>query len=184
MNWTVEILAVEPVAAFEFRWPEGTEAFEGGWLADARIGGSRHKVRHGLGARPVYGRERVHTVTWVDGAVQVEGVEADDYPVSQSLVSRLRRPGRKTARTWEEVPAGYEGFEIVEHRREIDARTVRNAWPSRSARTTSRPGRCTPGCGASCHAERASRLSRGQRSAAPCCPRRPHRTHTPSAARC
>ena len=121
MNWTVEILAVEPVAAFEFRWPEGTEAFEGGWLVDACIGGRRHKVRHGLGARPVYGRERVHTVTWVDGEVQVEGVEADDYPVSQSLVSRLRRPGRKTARTWEEVPAGYEGFEIVEHRREIDA---------------------------------------------------------------
>jgi hypothetical protein len=124
MNWTVEILAIEPVAAFEFRWPEGTEAFEGGWLVDARIGGRRHKVRHGLGARPVYGRERVHTVTWVDGAVQVEDVGADDYPVSQSMVSRLRRPGRKTARTWDEVPAGHEGFgTAVRSRRALSPRS-------------------------------------------------------------
>jgi uncharacterized HhH-GPD family protein len=121
MTWTIEILAAEPVAAFDFRWPEGIEAFEGGWLVDALIGGRRHVVRHGVGTRPVYGRERVHTVTWLDGEVQVEGVEADDYPASQALVSRLRRPGRKTARTWEDVPAGYEGFEVVEHRREIDA---------------------------------------------------------------
>ncbi|MGH3303967.1 MAG: endonuclease III domain-containing protein [Streptosporangiaceae bacterium] len=51
----------------------------------------------------------------------MEGVEADDYPASQALISRLRRPGRATARTWADVPPGYEGFEIVEHRREIDA---------------------------------------------------------------
>jgi uncharacterized HhH-GPD family protein len=63
----------------------------------------------------------VHTVTWINAEVQVEGVEADDYPASQALVSRLRRPGRATARTWADVPVGYDGFEIVEHRREIDA---------------------------------------------------------------
>lgn len=34
---------------------------------------------------------------------------------------RLRRPDRKTARTLEEVPTGYEGLEIVDHRRENDA---------------------------------------------------------------
>jgi uncharacterized HhH-GPD family protein len=64
---------------------------------------------------------RVHTVTWLDGEVQVEGVEADDYPTSHALLSRIRRPGRALARRWEEVPAGYAGFEIVDHRREIDA---------------------------------------------------------------
>lgn len=122
MTGAVEILAAEPIGPFEFRWPDATEAFEGGWLANARIGESQHKVRHGIGARTTYGRERVHTVTWVDGAVQVEGVEADDYPASQALISRILRLDRKTARTWEEVPAGYEGFEIVEHRREIDDR--------------------------------------------------------------
>ena len=122
MTGAVEILAAEPIGPFEFRWPDATEAFEGGWLANARIGRSQHKVRHGIGTCTSYGRERVHTVTWVDGAVQVEGVEADDYPASQALISRILRLDRKTARTWEEVPAGYEGFEIVEHRREIDDR--------------------------------------------------------------
>jgi uncharacterized HhH-GPD family protein len=63
----------------------------------------------------------VHTVTWIAGEVQVEGAEADDYPSSQALISRLRQPGRATVRTWDEIPAGYDGFDIVDHRREIDA---------------------------------------------------------------
>jgi uncharacterized HhH-GPD family protein len=113
--------AVTRINPFEFRWPDGTESFEGGWSFEARIGGRSLQVRHGIGAREVYGRIRVHTVTWINGEVQVEGVEADDYPASQALISRLRRPGRAAARTWDEVPAGYDGFKIVEHRREIDA---------------------------------------------------------------
>jgi uncharacterized HhH-GPD family protein len=121
VNAVVEILATKKLASFEFRWPGGTEFFEDGWSLQIRANGKRHTARHGLGAREVYGRLRVHTVTWIDGEVQVEGVEADDYPVSQALISRLRRPGRATARTLDEVPIGYEGFEIVEHRREIEA---------------------------------------------------------------
>jgi len=117
----IEILAIEKHAPFDFRWPEGTKSFETGWSFALRANGRRHTARHGLGAREVYGRLRVHTVTRIDGEVQVEGVEADDYPASRALISRLRRPGRATARTWEEVPTGYEGFEIVDHRREIDA---------------------------------------------------------------
>lgn len=93
----------------------------GGWTYTAFIDGRRHSVRHGIGSRDVYGRLRVHTVTWLDGEVQVEGVEADDYPTSQALVSRLRRAGRAMARTWSDIPAGYVGFDIVEHRREVDA---------------------------------------------------------------
>ena len=115
------ISGVTQLDPFEFRWPDAVEAFEGGWACTALINSRRHRVRHGLGARVVYGRLRVHTVTWIDGEVQVEGVEADDYPVTQALLSRLRRPGRAFAATWEQVPADYEGFEIVEHRREIDA---------------------------------------------------------------
>jgi len=118
----VEIGPISKVGPFSFRWPEGTEEFEAGWQFTARVEGQSHTIRHGLGAREVYGRMRVHTVTWLDGQVQVEGVEADDYPTSQTLISRLRRPGRSTVRTWAEVPAGYDGFMIVEHRREIDAR--------------------------------------------------------------
>lgn len=117
----VELGAITRVGPFDFRWPDATESFEGGWSFDARIDGHRHAVRHGVGAREVYGRERVHTVTWINSQVQVEGVEADDYPASQALISRLRRAGRATARTWADVPVGYDSFEIVEHRREIDA---------------------------------------------------------------
>jgi uncharacterized HhH-GPD family protein len=117
----VDLGAITRVGPFDFRWPDATESFEGGWCFDARIDGHRHAVRHGVGAREVYGRVRVHTVTWINSEVQVEGVEADDYPASQALISRLRRAGRATARTWAEVPAGYDGFEIVGHRREIDA---------------------------------------------------------------
>ncbi len=117
----IELVAVKELAPFDFRWPENIEWFEHGWSFEARIGTARLSGRHGIGARPVYGRMRVHSVTWIAGEVQVEGVEADDYPNSQALISRLRRPGRAYAQTWEQVPAGYEGFEIVEHRREIDA---------------------------------------------------------------
>jgi hypothetical protein len=81
----------------------------------------RFSGRHGIGAREVYGKMRVHTVTWIGGQVQVEGIEADDYPSSQALISRLWRPGRAFSHTWDQIPAGYDGFEIVEHRREIDA---------------------------------------------------------------
>lgn len=121
MTKSVKVLNVEKLPPFDFRWPDATESFETGWSFDVQLGGRRHTVRHGLGARMVYGRVRVHNVTWLDGQVQVEGVEADDYPVSQSLISRLRRLDRKAARTREEVPAGYSGFRIVDHRREIEA---------------------------------------------------------------
>lgn len=118
----IDISDVEEIGPFEFRWPNGIEKFETGWTARAVIGGKPHSVRHGLGVRTVYGRERVHTVTWLDGAVQVEGVEANDYPVSQALISQLRRAGRATARTPDQVPTGYDQFNIVEHRHEIEAR--------------------------------------------------------------
>ena len=120
------VSGVEPTGPFEFRWPEGTEQFETGWTYELTVGGQNHEVRHGLGGREVYGRERVHTVTWLGGQVQVEGVEADDYPVTGSLVSLLRNLDKKLIRTIEEVPTDYGGFDIVDHRREVDAKWSRN----------------------------------------------------------
>lgn len=117
----IELSDVKETGPFEFRWPKGTEKFETGWTASAFINSKQHRVRHGLGARAVYGRERVHTVTWLDGAVQVEGVEADDYPVSQAMISQLLRPGRATARTRDQIPPGYDEFDIVDHHHEIEA---------------------------------------------------------------
>jgi uncharacterized HhH-GPD family protein len=119
--YAVELIDVKELEPFDFRWPDGIERFERGWSFDARIAGARFSGRHGIGTRMVYGRERVHTVTWIGGEVQVEGVEADDYPSSQALISRIRRPGRLLAYTWDQVQEGYEGLEIVEHRRELEA---------------------------------------------------------------
>jgi len=117
----LSISDVSHLQPFEYRWPQGLEAFEGGWAYTAEAGGRHHPIRHAIGARRAFGRTRVRTVTWIGGEAQVEGVEADDYPVSQSLLSRLRSSGRVLARTPDQVPAGYERFEIVEHWRELDA---------------------------------------------------------------
>ena len=122
MSAVADIMSVKELDSFTWRWPDGIESFETGWSIELRAGGRKHQARHGLGARVVYGRLRVHTVTWLDGDVQVQGVEADDYPASRTLISRLRRAGRATARTLPDVPTGYEGFEIVEHWREIEGR--------------------------------------------------------------
>ena len=55
----------------------------------------------------------------------MEGVEADDYPSTSALVSLLRHLDKKLIRTLNDVPADYEGFEIVDHRREVDAKWSR-----------------------------------------------------------
>jgi hypothetical protein len=102
--------------------------------------GMRQAIRHGVGARRAFGRMRVRTVTWIGLDAQVEGVEADDYPVSRSLLSRLRRAGRALARTPEEVPAGYEPFTNGW------AGSARPCWPPTRPRSASRCSsrrRCT-----------------------------------------
>jgi hypothetical protein len=89
--------------------------------APAAVGSSRRRFRHGVGRRVAYGRSRVHTVTWLDGEPRVEGVEADDHERSRALLSRIKRADGAMARSPGEVPPGYERFEIVTHRDEIDA---------------------------------------------------------------
>ena len=116
---------LESTGPFEFRWPNGLEHFESGWSYQLSNRGEIHQVRHGVGSREVYGRKLVHTVTWLDGHVQVEGVEADDYPSTGALISLLRHPDKKMIRTIEEVPADYVGFKVVEHRREVEAKGSR-----------------------------------------------------------
>src|ERR1700733_1020234 len=122
MTIDAKITGLQQLGPFKFRWPDTHEDFEGGWDFQLNVGGAQHRARLGIGARLVYERWRVHTVTWLDGAVQVEGVEADDYPASQALISQLKRADRKVVRSLAEVPQGYEGFELVDHRSEIDAR--------------------------------------------------------------
>ena len=118
----VQLRVFEPAGPFQWLWPSrNVEQFERSWTGEVVVDGIVVDFRHALGHRFVYGRDRVHSVTWVTGAPIVEGVEADDYERSRSLLSLLRQPDKRLARTDDEVPAGYNGFAIVNHRDEIAA---------------------------------------------------------------
>jgi hypothetical protein len=121
------ILDLRQTGSFSFRWPNYVEDIETAWICQLAVSGQTHTVRYGLGSRPAYGRQRVHAVTWLDGNVEVEGVEADDYPDTQALISLLRHPDKTLVRTLGEVPAGYAGFTIMDHHREIDAKFSRRS---------------------------------------------------------
>lgn len=117
---------IREIGPFRYRWPDSIEEFAHGWQFIAREGGLRHRVKHGVGRRVAYGRERIHTVTWLDDHPTVEGAEAEDHQVSRALISPLKRPDRKDARNLAEVPLGYESFEIVTHRDEISGPNARH----------------------------------------------------------
>lgn len=109
------------IGPFEHRWPDATERFDRGWEGTLTVDGRSRRFRHGVGRRVAYGRSRLHTVTWLDGEPRVEGVEADDHERSRALLSRIKRADGAMARSPQEIPPGYERFEIVTHRDEIHA---------------------------------------------------------------
>jgi hypothetical protein len=121
-----ELLDVERIGPFEYRWPVGTESYSHGWTFRARFAGREYRLRHGVARREAYGRERLRTVTWIGGWPSVEGVEADDYAVSGSLISLIRATGAGAmAGDARDLPRGYEGFEIVRYSDEIRAKWSR-----------------------------------------------------------
>jgi uncharacterized HhH-GPD family protein len=115
------------ILSFDYRWPDQPERFSRGWEVEARDRtGKIRRIRHGVGARDAYGRERAHSVTFLDGQPIVEGVAADDYEDSRSLVSPLKHTNRTLVREAEDVPAPYAGMPLADHRIEIDAAYSRN----------------------------------------------------------
>ena len=86
--------------------------------ADALVARQPFRFLHGIGRRDCFGRSRVHTVTWFDDWPSVEGAEAEDYLSSRALIS-LIKDGKVDVKNFEELPDGYEDFEIVRHRNEI-----------------------------------------------------------------
>lgn len=123
----VAIDDVSELRPFDFRWPEGSEHFDHGWDYTATIGGTSFRVRHGVGGREVYGRFRVHSVTWLDGQPMVEGVAPDNYAESGSLLSTLRIQGKAHVRELVDLPIGYAGFTIVRQNDEIVAKYSRGS---------------------------------------------------------
>ncbi len=126
----VDALRCEEAGPFDFRWwgpGAASEHFDRSWTGEASEEGRIRRLRHGLGRRFAYGRDRVHSVTWLDGQPVVEGVEADDYRSSQALLSAIKLPDRKLARRREDLPSDYERFPVVDHHAEIDAPYSRRA---------------------------------------------------------
>ena len=123
----VAVSDIQPLAPFVFRWPGSDEQFARGWDFVASEATAHHRVRHALGSRHVFGRDRIHSVTWVAGSPQVEATAADDYEQSGHLVGLIKRPDGRDARSVDELPDGYGEFEIVVHRE-----AVQGAWARRS----------------------------------------------------
>ena len=115
------LIQAQQIGPFEFRWPDAVEPFEGGWEGTVEWKGRTQRFRHGIGGRVVYGRFRVHTVTWLDGSPTVEGVAADDYERSMALLSLIKSGDRSMVRRRDEVPPPYRRLHVVDHRSEIDA---------------------------------------------------------------
>ncbi|MBA4181721.1 MAG: hypothetical protein C0506_14120 [Anaerolinea sp.] len=109
---TIRLVQMQALGPFSWRWPEDVEHFDRGWSADAIVDGLEVRLRHGIGRREVYGRSRLHSVTWVEGQPTVEGVEADDFGASEALVS-LIKAGKRHIRPGEPLPGGYGVFNVV-----------------------------------------------------------------------
>ena len=117
----VSVLTATEIGAFVYVWPDGTpEVFDRGWAMIAAVGSRELRVRHGLGRRTAYGRDRVRSVTWVQLQPTVEGVESDDYPVTHTLLSGIR-VSKSFLRPGDEVPADYARFDVVNQSEHIDA---------------------------------------------------------------
>ena len=118
---SMETKVLEEFGPFDYKWPSGTvERLHRVWDYLVFTCGERYKVRHGLGRREAYGRDRVRGITWL-GETMIQGVEADDYTASRALISVIRGRDRREPRTLEEVPQEYAGMQIVYYRDEIDA---------------------------------------------------------------
>jgi uncharacterized HhH-GPD family protein len=108
----IHLLRMEALGKFSWRWPKAVESFSRGWVAVAEVNGLEVHIRHGIGKRDVFGRRRIHSVTWVEGKPTVEGVEADDFSQSKSLLSLIKL-SKAQLTPGSSVPRAYKGFEVV-----------------------------------------------------------------------
>jgi hypothetical protein len=58
----INVLSVQRLEPFTYRWPDATEEFDSGWEASVDVRGSLRKVQFGLGHRRVFGMNRPHAV--------------------------------------------------------------------------------------------------------------------------
>ena len=109
---SIRLIRKLAIGPFSWRWPENVERFDFGWVATAEVDGLQVHVRHGIGHRAAYGRLRPRSVTWVENVPTVEGVGADDFEQSFSLLS-LIKVTKQHLRPGDDVPPGYCSFKVV-----------------------------------------------------------------------
>src|SRR5438445_13272096 len=63
----IRLLKMQALGSFSWRWPKETESFTRGWVAVADVDGLEVHVRHWIGNRNVFGRRRIHALTWMEG---------------------------------------------------------------------------------------------------------------------
>jgi MoxR-like ATPase len=106
---TIELSEPSPAEPFSHRWPGGDrEAFPRAWEAHGTVEGKPVLVRYGLGSRRVFGRDRVHSVVFVNGQPVLEGAGTDDYEDTRFLAAILKLPNGRHAREPQEIPTEYQ----------------------------------------------------------------------------
>jgi len=122
VDMNIQLISYKSTGEYIWHWPSNTiEHFEQSWTGEIAINSKVAPFCHAIGKRMAYGRERVHSVTWIAGSPRVEGVEADDYERTHALISLLRQPNKKLVYMEQDIPPGYDGFTIVPHQVEIKA---------------------------------------------------------------
>lgn len=107
------------VGAFDYRWPESVQHFEGGWEVRVSVGGVVRRIHHALGRKVVFGRDRRASVTWLDGQPVAEGTEAEDFATTRALCSLVKDETGRSVRAGTPPPAGYSGFPLVRFDEEV-----------------------------------------------------------------
>jgi uncharacterized HhH-GPD family protein len=106
------LIGTSAIGPFSWRWPKTIESYQHGWVAIADVDGTKFHIRHGIGRRDAFGRSRLRSVTWVEGEPLVEGVEADDFDQSGSLLSLIKIT-KKHLWPGDDVPSEYAGFVVA-----------------------------------------------------------------------
>lgn len=119
---------------FRYKWPSGNIETFPSWIEyRGRSETREHTVRVAFGLRPVYGRDRLHPVVFLDGYPHAEFVGVDDFETTGEVVSEIRvrseAGGAPMCRYPEDVvPERYSVFRVGGLPTRIEAKWVHRAW--------------------------------------------------------
>jgi len=117
---------------FEYQWPKEKETFDHVVEYKALAKDGKHSVWVGFCKRPVYGKDRIRVVVWIDGHPHAEFFGADDFDKSGEVLSEIKVPGRRGERICrypdEPIPERYNMFNVVGLPVRVSDKGVHNAW--------------------------------------------------------